>query len=103
MQSFSIRRATAEKAGTNQGFALVTSNGELALLYVTVELLHRGAGKALLVACEASARAAGIRTLILESTLTARGFYARHGYAAAGPARKVRGMSGYPMAKRLLP
>lgn len=93
----------AERAGTGGGFALVTSAGELALLYVTPELQHRGAGKALLAACEGAVRTAGLAELKLDSTRTARDFYGRNGFSDTGPPQDGWGMTCYPMAKRARP
>lgn len=90
------------EAGIGQGFGLVTSEGELALLYVTPELLHRGAGKALLAACEEAARTGGVREMLLDSTRTARDFYKRNGFVEAQPPREGWGITSYPMVKRIL-
>jgi GNAT superfamily N-acetyltransferase len=82
------------------GFALSAGN-ELALCYVVPEALYQGVGKALLQAIESRALAQGIRTLRLESTRTAQGFYARNGFVAAGPPQVWAGMEGLPMEKVL--
>jgi GNAT superfamily N-acetyltransferase len=74
----------AEHAGVIVGLALLTRAGKLSLCYVVPEALHQGAGKALLTAIEAQARAWEIRMLRLHSTASARDFFARNGYINAG-------------------
>lgn len=83
------------------GFALSIGD-ELALCYVLPEALHRGVGKALLQTVESRALSQGIRTLRLESTRTARGFYERNGFIVSGPPQVWAGMEGFPMAKILV-
>lgn len=83
----------AQSAGGTHGFALMTPSGELALLYVTPDLIHRGAGKALLAACEPFARDTGIQAILLSSTRTARAFYQLNGFSEIGPAVEGDDMS----------
>lgn len=59
-------------------------DGEVRLCYVLPGRERRGVGSALLRACEALARARNLPRLVLKSTITARGFYARRGYISAG-------------------
>jgi len=84
------------------GFAL-SKNGELALCYVTPEVLHRGVGKSLLYAIESRTAAQGVTTLRLDSTQTAKGFYLRNGYFATGPVVSWASMECQPMSKNLAP
>jgi GNAT superfamily N-acetyltransferase len=59
--------------------------GELTALFVDPAHARRGAGRLLLRTAEAHARAAGLTSLTLQSTLTSRAFYEHHGYAARHP------------------
>ena len=70
----------AERDGEVVGVALLTQAGKLSLCYVLPEVMHRGVGKALLHGVEDQARAWGIGVLKLNSTASARDFYARNGY-----------------------
>lgn len=82
------------------GFAL-SNRDELALCYVAPEALHQGAGKGLLRAIESRALSRGVSKLRLDSTRTARDFYARNGFSVSGPAQVWAGMEGTPMVKHL--
>jgi GNAT superfamily N-acetyltransferase len=78
----------AEGAGGGVwGVALLSTTGLILLCYVLPEVQFGGVGRALLAALEAEARVRGLRELSLESTLSARAFYSRHGYRPkeAGP------------------
>jgi putative acetyltransferase len=59
--------------------------GEIQALYVAPEAAGHGLGGLLLEALERAAWDAGARRVQLRSTLNARDFYARRGYAAAAP------------------
>jgi GNAT superfamily N-acetyltransferase len=63
----------------------------------------RGVSKALIGRLEARALEFGVRTVTLESTATARGFYLSAGYEELGPPRlSFFGKSlCYPMGKQL--
>src|SRR4051812_44226158 len=61
----------AESEGAVVGVALLNQAGKLSLCYVLPEVLHTGAGKALLAAVEAQARSWGVSVLRLHSTATA--------------------------------
>ena len=91
----------AVRGGSVVGFALAHGD-ELALLYVVPEALYQGVGKALLRTVELRSIARGIATLRLESTRTARDFYARHGFTVSGPVQVWAGMEGLPMVKLLV-
>ena len=94
----------AEKAGNVVGFSLLDRGGSIALLYVSPDARFQGVSKALLAAMEDAALSAGVRTLTLDSTGTARQFYARSGYVPAGDAKKGFGRSTcYPMSKQIAP
>jgi GNAT superfamily N-acetyltransferase len=74
----------AERDGQVVGVALLTQAGKVSLCYVLPEVQHGGVGKALLARLEAQARAWDIRVLKLNSTASARDFYARNGYVNGG-------------------
>jgi GNAT superfamily N-acetyltransferase len=90
----------AERAGVVVGVAQVAPTpGEVTLCYVRPEAT--GAGSALLVALEAEAVRRGLRRLTLTSTATARSFYERRGYTAAGPPAAFGPGEVWPLAKAL--
>jgi GNAT superfamily N-acetyltransferase len=62
------------------GVASLSAAGLILLCYVLPEVQFGGVGRALLEAVEAEARLRGLLELSLESTLSARAFYSRHGY-----------------------
>lgn len=82
----------AERDGEVVGVGLVTQAGKLSLCYVLPEALHIGAGKALLQGLERQARAWGVTTIQVNSTATARAFYARNGYLHGGRERSCFGL-----------
>ena len=84
------------------GFAMVARDGTLRLCYLVPDVQYLGAGKAMLSALEAEASDWGLKSLRLESTISARSFYARNGYASAGDPILVMGAQrAYPMRKIL--
>jgi len=85
------------------GVAALHRSGEVRLFYVRPECIRSGAGRALLQAVEAFARAWRIKSLKLESTLSARRFYERCGFVSAGESTLHYGvLRGYPYTKALL-
>ena len=67
---------------------LSTEYGEIKRMYVRPEARGLGAGKDLMAALEHAARAAGCRSMVLETGPAqpeAIGLYARHGFAVCGP------------------
>jgi GNAT superfamily N-acetyltransferase len=78
----------AEVGGAVCGVASLGITGGILLCYLLPEVQSTGVGRALLAALEAEARRQGIRELSLESTVSARGFYTKHGFRpkARGPA-----------------
>ena len=82
----------AERDGAVVGVALLNQAGKLSLCHVLPEALHHGVGKALLAAVESQARAWGVSVLRLNSTATARDFFARNGYINAGKEKSCYGV-----------
>ena len=66
------------------GVASLRASGEIQLFYVAPSRQRVGIGTALLVALESQARAWGLDKLALTSTVGARAFYERNGYARSG-------------------
>lgn len=83
------------------GVATLTRSGKVVLCYVTPEMRHTGAGKALLQALEAQAVRWGMDSLQLVSTVTARAFYLRNGYIEGGTSRTVFGIDAIAFSKRI--
>ena len=79
------------------GFALLQREGFLRLLYVAPEARLQGVSKAMLAAVEDTARSLGLAELKLESSYTARDFYAARGYEPDGDSTPRH----HPMKKRL--
>ena len=80
-----LRLYTGLLEGRIAGVALLDINGWVFLMYVAPEALGQGLGKAMLHRLEDDARALGLTQLQLKSTITARAFYERQGYANLGP------------------
>ncbi len=94
----------AEDAGRVVGFGLLDRAGSIALLYVSPDARIEGVSKALLTAMEDAARSVGVRTVTLDSSTTARRFYERAGYVAAGDPKKEFGTTTcFPMSKQVAP
>lgn len=76
----------AEDPGGIAGFGqLNQASGEVEAVYVLPGRQGEGIGRALLVALEDEARAAGLKRLQLSATLNAVPFYERAGYVEEGP------------------
>ena len=91
----------AEIDGSIGGVALMSPEGEIGLCYLLPEARFRGAGKALLSALEAEAVRRGLRSLHLESTVTAKPFYLRNGFESAGEPKAASGAVAFPLRKVL--
>jgi GNAT superfamily N-acetyltransferase len=79
----------ARRGGHLVGFSAIKATMLLALY---VDPAHgRGAGRVLLQAAEAEARAGHVDRLSLQATLNAVGFHSRQGYSADGPDAVLRG------------
>ena len=82
----------AEEGGAVVGFAeLDRAGGEVAGLYVSPDAGRRGVGRTLLAALEERARAFGLGSLRLTSSLNAVAFYERAGFRRAGVETKSLG------------
>jgi GNAT superfamily N-acetyltransferase len=79
------------------GFASAVKNGVVTLCYVAPVVRFTGVGKALLAAIEDRSAREGVASLSLESTRTARSFYARNGFIPEGPPILA---SSWPIAAR---
>jgi GNAT superfamily N-acetyltransferase len=92
----------AEENGAILGVAALAPSGEITLNYVSPDARFRGVSTALIARLEQEAARLGLGSVTLQSTATARRFYAARGYAEAGP--PVRGFgitAGFPMMKRI--
>jgi putative acetyltransferase len=75
----------AEEDGAVVGFGeLDQAGGEIQGLYVSPDVASRGVGKKLLHTLEERARAFGLESLYLTSSLNAVGFYERAGFKSLG-------------------
>ena len=96
------RLVVAELDSAIVGVAALHRSGEIRLCYVCPDVARSDVGRALLLALEAHARDWNIASLRLNSTLTARHFYERCGFATAGdPAPGFGLVRSYPYAKTL--
>src|SRR5712671_2512728 len=77
----------AAEEGVILGVAAIDNSGKITLNYVSPGARFRGVSKALIGRLEARALEFGVRTVTLESTATARGFYLSAGYEELGPPR----------------
>lgn len=92
----------AVERGDILGVAALAPSGEITLNYVSPDARFRGVSKALVARLEEEAAKLGLATITLNSTATARRFYAACGYAEAGPPVPGFGITrGFPMAKRI--
>lgn len=78
--------------GAVVGVSLMTQAGKISLCYLLPEWHGKGIGKAMLEGMEAQARRWGVSVMRLNSTLTARDFYAHHGYIYGGKERACYGL-----------
>ena len=84
------------------GFGMLKKTGEIGLLYVAPESRFRGASKLMLRALEEQAVLWGLKSVVATSSLTARSFYLKCGYAPSGEPVKGFGIThGYPLSKSL--
>lgn len=91
----------AERAGAVMAVGAVTKDGTISLNYVAPAARFGGVSTALLAHLEAALIGLGHSEGVLESTVTARGFYESRGWHADGPQATGRVVNGYPMRKVL--
>ena len=92
----------ATEHGRIVGVGAITDSGEITLNYVSPDTRFRGISKALLRRVEQQASELGVRTITLQSSLTALRFYELSGYRRNGPPTKACGISFcHPMIKKL--
>jgi GNAT superfamily N-acetyltransferase len=84
------------------GIAILTRQGKIVLFYVAPEMCQAGAGNALLQAIEHRAGEWGLRTLQVDSTLTAQQFYLRHGFTLNRTTISAFGTEAYSLSKSLV-
>lgn len=71
-------------------------NNEVCGLYVNPDYHGQGVGTALLKAAETAAQASGTPLTQLEATITAQGFYEKHGYTKTGTGTTLRNGTEIP-------
>ena len=100
----SARTFVAERDGVPVGFIDLEPDGHIVMLFVHPAEQRRGTAAALLARLEEAAREARIARLHTEASITARGFFERHGFSVLTPQTvEVRGhrFLNYRMAKEL--
>ena len=95
----SYHAVVAEAGGAVVGVGVMTSSGDVTLLYLLPEARFLGVGKALLTELESRGRDLGLDALRLNSTKAARQFYRKHGFESAGPPRECSGVLCHPMIR----
>jgi GNAT superfamily N-acetyltransferase len=93
----------AEAGDQIVGVGLLHRSGEVRLCYLAPGAQGQGLGKAIHAALEDKAMGWGLRRLHLESTVSARPFYERVGYRAAGAAKPGFGISHCHPYEKILP
>lgn len=78
------------------GFVEVEGN-ELVKLFIAGAHAQRGVGRGLLAHAVAAIAATGAREVVLEATINARAFYARHGFVEVGRGAFSHGAGGEPL------
>ena len=98
------RTFVAARSGTPVGFIDLEPDGHIDMLFVHPAEQRRGTAAALLARVEATARETGITRLHTEASITARGFFERHGFNVLAPQTvELRGQRflNYRMTKEL--
>lgn len=75
-----FKRWVADENGQVIGFSEHGDACEVTRMYVHKDHLRKGVGSKLLKTAESSLIEKGCRSIMIESTITARGFYEKHGY-----------------------
>jgi GNAT superfamily N-acetyltransferase len=84
------------------GVGLLHRSGEIRLCYIAPGAQRKGIGKTIYLALEEHAKAWGLKSLRLESTVAARQFYERLGFRSAGMVTPGFGISHcHPYEKQL--
>lgn len=94
----------AKEEGEILGFANMDRDGYLNRLYTKVGYMRQGIGSALLAKIEQEAHAMRLSKVFLTSSITARGFYEKHGYRCVGESNERRSgitLPGFKMEKEL--
>jgi GNAT superfamily N-acetyltransferase len=92
----------AAEGGTILDVAALSPAGTITLNYVSPDARFLGVSKALIARIEEEAATLGLAAIALQSTATARRFYATCGYTDAGAPVAGFGITrGFPMTKRL--
>ncbi|SRR5258708_28456758 len=92
----------AVEQGQILGVGAMNESGEITLNYVSPDARFRGISKALLQRLELQASYLGIRSITLQSSLTALRLYESAGYRRNGPPTKGFGITfGHPLIKNL--
>lgn len=96
----------AEEMGKVEGFAHMglikegeTTIGRIYGLYLSPNLIGRSVGKALMALMMEQLKALQVKTITLDSTLTAQGFYQKLGFVPSGP-EKSDVINGVPIRCR---
>ena len=86
------------------GFGAITLEGEVSLIYLVPEALHKGNGKLMLEAMEERILSEGIEEIYTVSSITAKPFYERNGYTENGEPLLVGNIKGdFPLIKKVPP
>lgn len=92
----------ADEANIVVGFGQITLAGEILLMYLVPEALHKGNGKLMLQQMENFASLQGLNEIRTTSSITAKAFYERNGFIENGAPQLVGGILGdFPMLKKL--
>ena len=91
----------AERSGQLVGIGQAIPSGQITLNYVLPEARFSGVSRSVLRTLEEHIRLAGCVRATLASTRTARRFYLRAGYQAAGKPFDAGGKVAFPMTKKL--
>jgi len=104
-ERMSVRHTlVAEEGGEVVGFAELEDDGHLDMLYCRPGAVGRGVGSGLYAAVEERARGLGVSRVFTEASITARPFFARHGFAVLRRNTVLRegiGLTNFSMEKAL--
>ncbi len=86
------------------GFSDVSTDGHIDMMFVAPQHTRQGVARGLLSALDTHARSLGVRRLFADVSVTARPFFAQHGFLVEAEQHPVIGdvqMTNYRMAKML--